>query len=116
MQYCFIFSFLYYYGAGICGYCVGALNIPHHPLPWETSARNSTSISTNIAISAVDTFTSVKGADVDAGPAAEDNSSSWVYPTNLASPLNILIEASNGASDYGKILCMLLLFNYCMMF
>ena len=24
------------------------------------------------------------------------------YPTNLASPLRIIVEASNGASDYGK--------------
>ncbi|KAK6933134.1 Phosphoribosylformylglycinamidine synthase, N-terminal [Dillenia turbinata] len=27
---------------------------------------------------------------------------SFVYPTNLASPLQILIDASNGASDYGN--------------
>lgn len=27
---------------------------------------------------------------------------SFVYPTNFASPLEILIEASNGASDYGN--------------
>ena len=25
-----------------------------------------------------------------------------IYPTNLASPLEIIIEASNGASDYGN--------------
>ena len=28
--------------------------------------------------------------------------SDWTYPTNLASPLKIAIEASNGASDYGN--------------
>lgn len=27
---------------------------------------------------------------------------SYVYPGNFASPLNIAIEASNGASDYGN--------------
>ena len=27
------------------------------------------------------------------------------YPTNLASPLRIIVEASNGASDYGKRYC-----------
>jgi phosphoribosylformylglycinamidine synthase len=26
----------------------------------------------------------------------------FAYPSNLASPLTIEIEASNGASDYGK--------------
>src|SRR6202042_855053 len=28
--------------------------------------------------------------------------SDWRYPSNLASPLKIAIEASNGASDYGN--------------
>ena len=27
---------------------------------------------------------------------------SFEYPTNLASPLSIIVEASNGASDYGN--------------
>jgi len=49
---------------GICGYCVGALHMPDHPLPWEPS--NTTN------------------------------------PAHLASPLQILVEASNGASDYGE--------------
>lgn len=26
----------------------------------------------------------------------------WEYPNNFASPLQIIIEASNGASDYGN--------------
>ena len=52
--------------AGISGYCVGALNIPGHPLPWEEEART------------------------------------FAYPSNLAHPLDIKIEASNGASDYGN--------------
>lgn len=26
----------------------------------------------------------------------------WSYPKNFASPLDIIIEASNGASDYGN--------------
>jgi phosphoribosylformylglycinamidine synthase len=52
--------------AGVCGYCVGALQIPGYPLPWETDAAG------------------------------------WAYPPNLAKPLQIEIEASNGASDYGN--------------
>jgi phosphoribosylformylglycinamidine synthase len=50
--------------AGTAAYCVGNLQIPNYPLPWE------------------------------------DNS--FIYPKNLASPLQIEIEASNGASDYGN--------------
>ncbi len=50
--------------AGTAAYCVGNLNIPGYPLPWEDG-----------------TFT---------------------YPSNLATPLDIEIEASNGASDYGN--------------
>jgi phosphoribosylformylglycinamidine synthase len=50
--------------AGTVGYCVGNLNIPDYPLPWEDP--------------------------------------SFQYPGNLASPLRIEIEASNGASDYGN--------------
>ena len=50
--------------AGTAAYCVGNLQIPGYPLPWE---------------------------DPD-----------FRYPTNLASPLEIEIEASNGASDYGN--------------
>lgn len=50
--------------AGVSAYCVGNLNIPSHPLPWET-------------------------------PTAP-------YPSSLALPVTIEIEASNGASDYGN--------------
>ncbi len=50
--------------AGTAAYCVGNLQIPNYPLPWEEN--------------------------------------SFIYPKNLASPLQILIEASNGASDYGN--------------
>jgi phosphoribosylformylglycinamidine synthase len=50
--------------AGTAAYCVGNLQIPGYPLPWE------------------DTL--------------------FEYPPNLASPLQIEIEASNGASDYGN--------------
>jgi phosphoribosylformylglycinamidine synthase len=49
---------------GTSGYCVGNLNLPHYPLPWETP--------------------------------------SFAYPKNMASPLKIEIDASNGASDYGN--------------
>ncbi len=50
--------------AGTAAYCVGNLQIPGYPLPWENS--------------------------------------SFDYPDNLAAPLEIEIEASNGASDYGN--------------
>jgi phosphoribosylformylglycinamidine synthase len=50
--------------AGTAAYCVGNLNIPGYPLPWEDA--------------------------------------SFQYPSNLASPLKIEIDASNGASDYGN--------------
>jgi phosphoribosylformylglycinamidine synthase len=50
--------------AGTAAYCVGNLQIPSYPLPWEDA--------------------------------------SFGYPTNLATPLDIEIEASNGASDYGN--------------
>ncbi|HEX8949945.1 MAG TPA: phosphoribosylformylglycinamidine synthase, partial [Dissulfurispiraceae bacterium] len=50
--------------AGTAAYCVGNLQIPGYPLPWEHG--------------------------------------SFVYPRNLASPLRIELEASNGASDYGN--------------
>ena len=50
--------------AGTVGYCVGALNIPGHSLPWENA--------------------------------------SLVYPGNMAKPLEIEIQASNGASEYGN--------------
>ncbi|MEJ2203412.1 MAG: phosphoribosylformylglycinamidine synthase [Gemmatimonadota bacterium] len=50
--------------AGTAAYCVGNLQVPGYPLPWE-----------------------------DPG---------FLYPGNLASPLDIEIEASNGASDYGN--------------
>ncbi len=50
--------------AGTAAYCVGNLQIPGYPLPWEHG--------------------------------------SFIYPGNLALPLQIEIEASNGASDYGN--------------
>jgi len=50
--------------AGTVGYCVGNLQIPGSPMPWE------------------------------------DNE--FLYPQTLASPLDIEIQASNGASDYGN--------------
>ncbi|KDD76052.1 hypothetical protein H632_c378p1, partial [Helicosporidium sp. ATCC 50920] len=60
-------------GAATAGYCVGNLRLPGYEQPWE---RDS-------------------GARGD-GPA------SFEYPTSLASPAQILTEASNGASDYGN--------------
>lgn len=50
--------------AGTAGYCVGALNIPGHRLPWEDPTL--------------------------------------VYPSTMAKPLEIEIQASNGASEYGN--------------
>lgn len=50
--------------AGTVGYCVGQLNIPGYPQPYETTENE--------------------------------------YPPSFAAPLDILIKASNGASDYGN--------------
>ncbi|XP_073823096.1 phosphoribosylformylglycinamidine synthase [Musca autumnalis] len=50
--------------AGTAGYCVGSLNIPGYPQPYENA--------------------------------------SYQYPPSFAKPLKVLIEASNGASDYGN--------------
>ena len=61
--------------AGICAYCVGNLNIPGNPMPWE-----------------------IEHADA----LAMNGTSNVPYASNLASPLDIVIEASNGASDYGN--------------
>jgi phosphoribosylformylglycinamidine synthase len=52
--------------AGICGYCVGDLHIPDHPMPWELEKPLEP------------------------------------YSASLATPCDIEIQASNGASDYGK--------------
>ena len=38
----------------------------------------------------------------DGGPSAAHEDPSFVYPSNLAPPQQILIDASNGASDYGN--------------
>lgn len=61
--------------AGICGYCVGNLHIPGHPMPWEGDANGE----------AVGTQRLEK------------------YSATLATPLDIIVEASNGASDYGML-------------
>ncbi|MBI3582708.1 MAG: phosphoribosylformylglycinamidine synthase [Nitrospinae bacterium] len=58
--------------AGTAAYCVGNLHIPNYPLPWEAAVKRS------------------------------ESNDSFIYPKNLASPLQIEIEASNGASDYGN--------------
>ena len=42
----------------------------------------------------------VEGEDVKSSIPSED--SSFAYPPNLASPLQILLDSSNGASDYGN--------------
>ena len=52
------------YVAGTIGYCVGALNLPHHKLPYENSSMS--------------------------------------YPSSMATPSQILVEGSNGCSDYGN--------------
>jgi phosphoribosylformylglycinamidine synthase len=59
--------------AGVSSYCVGNLHIPGHDLPWENSSSNPS-----------------------------NHQEKERYPPNLASPLDIIVEASNGASDYGN--------------
>jgi hypothetical protein len=63
---------------------VGNLHIPQYSLPWEQPLRAGTSVSSGASAVAV-----IPQPPVD-------------YPANLSSPLSILVEASNGASDYGK--------------
>ena len=48
----------------VSAYCVGNLNMPENPLPWETLGQE--------------------------------------YASNLATPVDIMVDASNGASDYGN--------------
>ena len=52
----------------------------------------------NLLIS--DDNTTTTTTTTTAGGGWEDGS--WPYPPNLATPSNILIDASNGASDYGN--------------
>jgi phosphoribosylformylglycinamidine synthase len=58
--------------AGTAAYCIGNLHIPNYPLPWEALSERS------------------------------ESHNPFIYPKNLAPPLQIGIEASNGASDYGN--------------
>jgi hypothetical protein len=53
----------------VSAYCVGNLNMPENPLPWETVGQE--------------------------------------YASNLATPASIMVDASNGASDYGTCVCVL---------
>ena len=72
-------------GAGISAYCVGNLLIPGYSeehCPWENRPPQAQ-------------------ASTD-GAAGADAPEPFAYPKNLASPLQIIVEASNGASDYGN--------------
>jgi phosphoribosylformylglycinamidine synthase len=61
---------------------VGNLHLPGAVLPWEQPLATG---------STVPTADLVYGSQLPVS-----------YPANLATPLNIIVEASNGASDYGK--------------
>ncbi|KHN07581.1 Putative phosphoribosylformylglycinamidine synthase, chloroplastic/mitochondrial [Glycine soja] len=65
--------------AATAGYCVGNLNTPGFYAPWEDLGNLNTP-----------------------GFYAPWEDSSFTYPSNLAPPLQILIDSSNGASDYGN--------------
>jgi phosphoribosylformylglycinamidine synthase len=56
--------YLILYVLQVSAYCVGNLNMPENPLPWETVGQE--------------------------------------YASNLATPAAIMVDASNGASDYGE--------------
>ncbi|KAL7563251.1 hypothetical protein ACA910_015742 [Epithemia clementina (nom. ined.)] len=63
--------------AGLCAYCVGRLLLPgSDALPWETADYNDNE--------------------------NDDHHASFVYPKNLATPLAILLQGSDGTSDYGN--------------
>lgn len=57
-------TYLIPYVFKVSAYCVGNLNMPENPLPWETVGQE--------------------------------------YASNLATPAAIMVDASNGASDYGE--------------
>ena len=71
-------------GAGTAGYCVGALPQLEGPPNTPSKAPGEGK---------------GKGKGKREG---EGEGEGEVYPSNLASPLQILIDASNGASDYGN--------------
>lgn len=70
--------------AGTAGYAVGNLAIPGHKLEWEWPEASPSSTSSSSSSSS--------------------SSSTLVeqYPSNLAKPLQIIVEASSGCSDYGN--------------
>ena len=68
-------------GASTAGYCVGNLNLDKKTNDSTTSSSSTSSSSSSSLTSEDPTF---------------------AYPPNLASPLQILIDTSNGASDYGN--------------
>ena len=92
--------------AGISAYCVGNLNIPFNPMPWETEhALALSGIYLYIHI-CVDTNIYILTIFVCLCCVSTGNGTTTVpHASNLATPLEIQIEASNGASDYGKNVC-----------
>jgi len=109
--------------AGTTGYAVGHLHIPGYELPWEREfvaaelarggAGSSQPFLTGAAAAAAassghagTTSGGVGGAAPEAaglvGGAYTPAERALLYPANVADPLTIEVEASNGASDYGN--------------
>ena len=89
---------------GICGYCVGNLHIPELRLPWEQPLQQFTSSLLKHATSLQDIAAHLptEGSPGKAG-SEKVHQHPVTYPAHLAGPLSIIVEASNGASDYGEI-------------
>jgi phosphoribosylformylglycinamidine (FGAM) synthase-like enzyme len=115
--------------AGTTGYAVGHLHIPGYELPWEREfvaaelARGSggapalgsrqpfltgaAAASASAASGHAGTGSEIAGGAAPeaaglAGGAYTPAERALLYPANVADPLTIEVEASNGASDYGN--------------
>jgi phosphoribosylformylglycinamidine synthase len=81
-------------GAATAGYCVGNLGLSAAEGGGGGSGDGKASSSSSSSLLAP-----------SADPAASSHpweDGAWAYPPNLAPPLQVLIDASNGASDYGN--------------
>ena len=79
-------------GAATAGYCVGNLGLSEAEGAGGGAGGKGASAGPTLFASTAD----------PAAPAHPWEDGAWPYPPNLAPPLQILIDASNGASDYGN--------------
>lgn len=78
--------------AGTAGYCFGNLHIPG----LQERARSFFSEDGNVLIICL--FSPTPGYVLP----WESSGEGWEYPSSFAPPLQVAIEASDGASDYGN--------------